>query len=276
MTLMHDRVEKGFYSNRVWDEDAWVKVISVEYEQLTQRYPFGEKFQSLAPKGKLRLLDVGSGTGIFPSYLDKLLPADLHFVTDFLDVAEASLQLSEMRFQNLVHFQAARAIHGRIEDIPKILPDQRYDVIWAIHSFTTVEIERMPDVFQRLIELLAPSGFLFFYQLTSRAAYQDLHDFYRTNHPNGRNAHPFMQYEDSVRILDDLGHSLETHEFFFDHSVDASDPELLEKYLQKCVLDDSLKTVEFFSPLLSRYLDRSTGVYRFPQSVNFGVLRALN
>jgi SAM-dependent methyltransferase len=267
-------VERDFYSDNAWDEDSWVKVIAVEYEQLTQRYPFSEKFQPLARKGELRLLDVGSGTGIFPSYLDKLLPADLVFVADFLDISEASLRLAEKRFQNLAHFRAARAIHGRIEDIPSLLSDQRYEVIWAIHSFTTVDIGKMKDVLCFLAGRLAPLGYLFFYQLTKTSAYQDLHDFYRSTHPNGKDVRRFMEFEDSAEILEQIGMPFEIHEFVFDHCVDATDTEILEKYLQKCVLDDSLDAVEFFSPLLPKYLDKKAGVYHFPQSVNLGVLRA--
>jgi hypothetical protein len=266
---------KNYYSNKVWDEGAWVKVIAVEYEQLIKRYPFERKLSSLARKGEIRLLDVGSGTAIFPSFLDTALSDKIRLVTDMLDMSTASLDKATKRLEGLVHFRPRQQIKTRIEQTPEFFQgaSQVYDVIWAIHSFTTVDVQRMPQVYAKLIDLIAPSGYLFIYQLAARSSYQVLHGYYRENNARGAERSPFMEYEDSERIFELLGHSLETHELSFEHKVDTSNRWLLEKYLQKCVLDDSLQAIEFFSELLPRYLDESSRTYRFPQCVNLGVVR---
>ncbi len=76
----------------------------------------------------------------------------------------------------------------------------------------------------------------------------------------------YMEYEDSARILDSLGVPYEVLPFQFDHEVSPGQPELLQNYLRKCVLDDSLDALKFFSDALPLY--RHDGGFRFPQTVN--------
>ncbi len=246
-----------YYANPGWDVDRWVEVIGVEYESLIAAYPFDETLRALG--GSIRLLDVGCGTAIFPSYLDPVLSEDVHIRADLLDRSETSLTSARGVLAELEHFSTGESFRADIEDLPAI-GDGRYDAIWAIHSFTTVDREQMPTTFRRLMAALRPGGWLFVYQLTAASAYQRVHGWYRKSHGGDR----YMEYEDSARILSAAGYYSEVYELAFDHVV-LDRPEALTGYLRKVTLDDAV-TADLFEPVLSEY--RTDDVVRFPQTVN--------
>jgi SAM-dependent methyltransferase len=246
---------RGYYSNDRWDLAAWVDVIAIEYETLVGVYPFDDVFRSLG--GDLELLDVGCGTAIFPGYLDPILSEDVHLRADLLDISEASLVRASEVLTTLDHFTVGDAYQTQIEDLPD-LGDDRYHVVWAIHSLTTVDRDRMPASYDRLMGSVKPGGYLYIYQLTAGSAYQRVHRLYRA----ARGGNRYMEFEDTVNMFDAAGYQYEVVELAFDHVVpDRS----LEKYLHKVTLDDTV-SVELFEPMLTRL--RDDGVVRFPQTVN--------
>ena len=246
-----------YYANPGWDVDSWVEVIGVEYESLISAYPFDETFRALG--GSIRLLDVGCGTAIFPGYLDPVLSEEVHIRADLLDQSETSLSSSRRVLADLEHFSTGESFRADIEDLREI-GEGRYDVIWAIHSLTTVDRERMPETFRRLVAALRPGGWLFVYQLTAASSYQRVHGWYRESHGGDR----YMEYEDSARILAAEGYHFEVYELAFDHVV-PDRPDALTGYLRKVALDEDV-TADLFEPILSEY--RSGDVVRFPQTVN--------
>lgn len=255
-------MEGKYYANASWDVEAWVDVIAVEYESLVGAYPFDEVFRSLG--GRIDLLDVGCGTGIFPSYLDPVLSADVHIRADLLDRSDSSLRRAAEVLAALEHFAVGDSYQALIEDLPE-LGDNRYEVIWAIHSLTTVDIERMPGTYDRLMNALKPGGYLFVYQLTAESAYQKVHGLYRASRGGGR----YMEFEDSAELLAAAGYDYEVYELAFDHVV-ADRPEALATYLHKVTLDDTVP-VGFFEPIVSEF--RRDGAVRFPQTVNLIAIR---
>lgn len=271
---MNRQTDTYYYAQDTWDVDSWVEVIAIEYESLVDAYPFDEKLRVFSDKGIINLLDIGCGTAIFPSYLDRFLSEEVRFSCELLDVSSSSLRQAAQVLSRLEHFKVSRYYESLIEDIPATLAGCRdvYDVIWAIHSLTTVEIDKMTDVYTRLLDTLAPGGYLYIYQLAAGSSYQKLHKRYRTQHPNGKNVARYMEYEDTKRILDSIGVEHESHGLFFYHEIRDDRPELLEKYVQKCLLDDSVQVQTFYGAMLADFHDEERGQYRFPQSVNFVVV----
>jgi SAM-dependent methyltransferase len=261
---------RHFYSRVNWAEWDWVDLISVEYEELLSIYPFSKMLTSLARDDGVRLLDVGCGTGIFPRFLDPYLDENLRIQTDLLDLSPLSLERCQAVLEGLRHFRVGQSFPIEIESIPRaLLPDEhRYDVIWAVHSLTTVELPRMPEVLAHLIQLLAQGGRLLIYQLALASTYQRLHSHYRQHHRVGRKVERFMQAEDTVEILKGLGHQPHVSPLSFEHHVPSNDETVLQHYLRKCVLDETLDAIRLFEPLLESFLDKESMAYRFPQTVH--------
>ena len=264
-----------FYTKEDWDVDSWIGVIAVEYEALIRAFPFDKVLRSLPGSQSLRLLDVGCGPAIFPGYLDAILSPDVHLRADLWDVSESSLKKARDVLGGLPHFSVNREYRAFIENLPSTLPlkTPEYDVIWAIHSFTTVRVGAMRSVYESLLEALRPGGYLFVYQLTSESSYQAFHGLYRAEHPRGQNQAPYMEFEDSQRILDSLGVEYEVYQQRLSHEIPEEKTALLEKYLRKIILDDTVHVRDFFGSLLEDYHDSRRGKYVFPQSVNLIAVR---
>ncbi len=258
---------KSFYTTASWDESAWLDIVSVEYESLISAYPFDTKFREISDEGRLTVLDVGCGSALFPRYLEPTLGNGIHLTCDLLDVSGRSLKQAREVLTELEHFSPGRSIQTLIEDIPDAnsLSGSTYDVIWAIHSLTTVDVDQMPSVFRHLLDLLSDDGQLFIYQLTADSSYQTLHRIYRERISKG--VAPFMEFEDTERILKSLPVEYDVLELSFDHELPRNQPDLVKHYLRKCVLDETVDVQQVFDDLLPQF--KSDDLYRIPQSVNF-------
>ena len=83
---MSTQSPKHFYTTESWDEEAWLDIVSVEYESLVSAYPFDTVLREISADGQLKVLDVGCGSAIFPQYLDGTLGIGIHLTCDLLDV----------------------------------------------------------------------------------------------------------------------------------------------------------------------------------------------
>jgi SAM-dependent methyltransferase len=221
------------------------------------------------------VLDVGCGTGIFPRYLSAVLPQGVQLQVDLLDISQASLNAAAATLDELPAFAAGRLLPAAIESIPELFDGQtdHYDLIWAVHSFTTVDLASMKEVYASLYRLLRQGGAIYVYQLAADSSYQRLHGKYRAQHPHGRQAQAYMECEDSQAILTELGLAYQRHQFRCEHRVAAEGQAVLENYLHKCILDDEVDVQEFFAEELAEALNVKEQVYRFRQQVNLLVIR---
>ncbi len=260
---------QNFYTNPAWDEKSWLEVIGIEYELLANAFPFRQHFEGFGSR-PIRLLDVGCGTGLFPRFLDPLLGPNTLLTADLLDISKHSLQEAGRVLTRLAHFQVGRKFHDLIENIPTTFAEQSntYDLAWSIHSFTTVDVAQMPAVYAHLVRMLTAQGLLLVFQLVADSAYQELHGFFRQNHPDGRGVRPYMEFEQSTAILASLGVPFKVIPLQFVHTIPADRPRLLEKYLSKVTLQEHLEAVDFFQPLLSTYYNPQEDAFIFPQRVH--------
>ena len=256
----------NYYSESGWDEKAWIDIIAVEYEQLIAAHDFSETFSQRMGKQPILLLDLGCGTGIFPRFLDSKLAADIQIKADLLDISAESIAICKNILEKLDHFQTGNEFQIAIEALPRLLEqgEASYDFIWAIHSFTTVNIEKMESVFRAIRGALAIGGKFYLYQLGHQSAYQLLHANYRGKNV-GRKIQAYMEFEQSAEIMKAIEWDFESIELSFDHEIAASNEEALEKYLQKIILDDKVRAREMFNDILPDFLIDDS--YRFRQKV---------
>lgn len=80
----------------------------------------------------------------------------------------------------------------------------------------------MKAVFGSIRDLLLDDGLFFIYQLTSKSAYQKLHSYY-AEHTSGRPPESYMEFEDSVQIMEAIGWPYELRELRFPHRIPRRD-----------------------------------------------------
>ena len=118
-------------------------------------------------KSQINLLDIGCGIGKFPSLLDYHISDDIHLSSDLFDVSSSCLQEAQQKFDSLEHFSANKIYLSELENIDSIIPKTKiYDLIWSIHSFYTVEKDKMESVFQSCLKLLSSDGKFLISQLS--------------------------------------------------------------------------------------------------------------
>jgi ubiquinone/menaquinone biosynthesis C-methylase UbiE len=273
-TTNHFQTAKSFYQKDKWDLDSWFQITQIDYKKLIEQYSFDKMLAGFG-KSQINLLDIGSGVGKFPSLLDCHISGDIHLSSDLLDVSSSCLQTAQQKFNILEHFSSNQIYLSGVENIDSIIPKTRtYDLIWSIHSLYTVDKNQMGAVFQSCLKLLSPGGKFLIYQLSKNSFYHEIHDFYLKYYPASIN-HPqqFMTAEDSQAILESLGLNYQILPICFNHIVNCEQQYVLEVYLKMCVLNHEIDDVLFlFQDLLSKYLDKETNQYKFPQVVNFLVI----
>jgi SAM-dependent methyltransferase len=266
----HDAI--AFYEEKTLDLDRWFQVADVDYLLLLSSLDF----EALFPARRLRLLDVGCGTGRFPSLLRPWLNGVPTIEYDFLDPSPYCLQV--MRECLVAPFEAGQALAMRAEELD-VWRQQRaatYDIVWAIHSLYCGQVEDVPGIIRNLYGLLAPGvGVGLIYIATRRSFYLQLHDLYREvfASPMGY----FLGADEYAAAFDASGLPWSEERLRFFHIVPLEDHRLLESYLHKCALDPSQPlSVWQRQDSLHDLIEscREGGFYRFPQEValfRFGV-----
>lgn len=273
-TIHHSQTAETFYQKEKWDLESWFEIAQIDYKELLEQYSF-KKMLAEFGKSQINLLDIGCGIGKFPSLLDGRILGDIHLSSDLLDVSTSCLQAAQHEFNMLEHFSSRQTYLSGVENIDSIIPKTKiYDLIWSIHSLHTVDKERMGGVFQSCLELLSPDGKLLIYQLSKDSFYHEIQEFYLKNYTQPIN-HPqhFMTAENSQTILESLGLNYEVIPIRFNHTVDCERRYLLEVYLKMCVLNHEIDDVLLlFQNLLSKYFDKQSNQYKFPQTAKLLVI----
>ena len=139
-----------YYQEGVLDKDAWFRVADADYHALLEALDTERLFEQPS-----NLLDIGCGTGRFPTLLRPYL-SDIPITYDFLDPSAMSLEL--LRKSLKPPYQARHAIQLGVQslaDWQQQAPFQ-YDLIWGIHALHFVEPADIPQVLQTIQRCLKP------------------------------------------------------------------------------------------------------------------------
>jgi SAM-dependent methyltransferase len=272
-TTNHSSISKSFYKKDQLDLDYWFKIAQIDYEKLIEQYPF-QKILAAFGKPQINLLDIGCGTGRFPSLLDDHISGDIHLSSDILDVSEYCLQEAQQVLDSCKHFSPNQIYLSELEKIDSIILKTRvYDLIWAIHSLYMVDKEKIGYVFDSCLKLLSPNGIFLIYGISKNSFYYEIYDFYLKCFPESINNQRFTTTEDCEEILSSLGLNYQTQQIIFNHIVDYDQQSLLKLYLNKCVLNHDADVLFLFEDWLSKYLDKESNQYKFPQLVNLLIIK---
>ncbi|NEQ13425.1 class I SAM-dependent methyltransferase [Moorena sp. SIO2C4] len=264
---------QDYYQKSNLDLDAWFKTSLIDYEKLVNNHQFLKIIDSFGSE-TIKLLDIGCGTGVFPALLDKKIDSELKVSSDLLDVSEYCLNQCSSVFNQLKHFQAKGTFASSTETIETAIPKTSYyDLIWAIHSFYTVDINKIQDILQHIRTLLKPSGIFLMYQASSDSCYNQLYDFYLENYEQPNNSKRFITAEDIQKALDIIEVQYDVINFEYNHEIDCKNQDLLEVYLKKCILNSSVDVLSLFNEKIVEYLKPETNRFSFKQKTKLIIFK---
>ena len=273
---------EGYYrkSNPDLDPDLelWFRISSIDYEKLAGDRQFLKIIKSFE-NDTIKLLDIGCGTGVFPGLLDKQIEREsnhtgIRLSSDLLDIAEYCLDRCSSAIERFHFFDLNEVFLSSIEDIATTIPRSScYDMIWAIHSFYTVDIDKIKAILQHIRILLKSDGIFLIFQASLDSCYARLHNFYLENYKQPNYPKRFLTAEDIQETLNSLEVKYDTIDFDYTHEIDREEREVLKVYLEKCVLDDSADVLALFKEELLKYFKSQSDRFIFKQKTKLIVVR---
>ncbi|MDJ0737742.1 MAG: class I SAM-dependent methyltransferase [Nostocaceae cyanobacterium] len=264
---------KEYYQKSNLNLDSWFKVTLIDYEKLVNNHQLLKIINSFG-NNTIKLLDIGCGTGAFPNLLDQEIDSQIKLSSDLLDVSEYCLNQCSSVFNQLKYFQTNEVFASSIENIQTTIPRSNYyDIIWAIHSFYTVDIKRIKDILQHIGKLLKPNGIFLMYQASSDSCYYQLYDFYLKNYEQPNNSSKFIVAEDIQETLDLLELQYDLIDFDYNHKIDYENQDLLEVYLKKCILNTSVDVLSLFKEKKLQYFQPQNNQFSFKQKTKLIIVK---
>lgn len=205
--------------------------------------------------GRVRLLDVACGSGRFPA---ALLAAGLAARTPGLRVSvdlldPSPFSLAEARAVLAPPFAGAADLLTGIEELKR--PAAPYDVAWATHALYAVPPALLGEGLRRMHGALRAGGLGAVGHATTGSHYLRVYEAYRAAHAPG--ATPYTSAEQIGAALRALGPEPDVEVIAYETGTD--DPQTAERFLQRCLFDDTLSLAEMCAPgphgdALARYL----------------------
>ncbi len=255
-----------YYQEGTLEKDLWFQVATRDYTELLSSFNFHTFFSSYP--SPIDLLDVGCGTGKFPSMLCAQLPENIQVHYDYLDPSQHCLD--ELKQSLKIPFLPRTALNTTLETLEQsACPPDGYQVIWCLQSLYCVQFDALRTIMKKLQALLNPSdGIGLIYLASSDAFYHRLYNLYNEAYFSAIRQ-PYITAQDVTKILEALNITYHVRKLSFSHTIEASEEKVLGNYLNQCVFDAQAWDKFQCNSTLKEFLEsfRSEEEYRFPQQV---------
>jgi hypothetical protein len=242
---------------------------------LAEQLDWGKVFHELGQRcgPEFRLLDVACGSGQFPAALLKYgglqTCQNVTVKYSLLDPSAFSIRTARQRLA--APFEPSQEYLCTVQQF--VPPTSRYAIVWATHALYCVpqcEIEMAVD---RMLAALDTAGLGFIAHASQQSHYVRFHDLYLQNLPSDR-ANPFSTGEQVIEALQAKVNkaTLQYWSIDYEGTLDLEDRETAERYLQRCLFDDTISLDDMLADQrlgdhLRSCIDKTSGMWRFPQSV---------
>jgi SAM-dependent methyltransferase len=255
--------------------EAFYRLASIDYQLLAEELDWVSLFQDLAHRcgPGIRLLDVACGSGQFPAALLKYagLAArqDLSVKYSLLDPSDFSIRTARQRL--VAPFEPSEEHLCTIQQFEPLA--SRYAVVWATHALYCVPPSELDAAVDKMLAALATEGLGYIAHASQQSHYVRFHDLYLQS-LRSDDAEPFSTGEQLIEVLQakvDMA-ALQCWSIDYEGTLDLEDRETAERYLQRCLFDDTLSLDRMLEDqrtgeYLRSCIDNRGGMWRFPQRV---------
>lgn len=223
----------------------------------------------------LRLLDVACGSGKFPAALTShanIANASIKPV-DYSLLDPSMFSISEARQVLTPPFKAGAEYEMRLQDLK--CQFGYFDIVWATHALYAIPQNELEPALQCMVRAMGHggkednNGAGFIAHASKKSHYLKFFQHYLKGFKDGVGA-PYTNSEQIISMLNQMGVSVEIKEINYTNRAQQSQESQVERYLQRCLFDDTLSLKEMMAnPITGRYLEtcRRDGMWQFAQSV---------
>ena len=253
--------------------EAFYRLATIDYQLLAEQLDWGKVFQETGQRfgPEVRLLDVACGSGQFPAALLKYGGVEtcrnLTVEYSLLDPSEFSICTA--RQQLAAPFTPSEEYLCTVQQFDP--PASRYAVVWATHALYCVPQCELEVAVDQMLAASEPAGLGFIAHASQQSHYVRFHDLYLQGLPSDH-TEPFSTAEQVIEALQarvDKA-ALRCWSIDYEGTLDLEDRETAERYLQRCLFDDTISldgmlADQRMGDYLRSCMDRRGGVWRFPQ-----------
>ncbi len=264
-------------SSRKEMEDFYT-LAAVDYHYLAEAINWKtwlENRQKETGPSPLKLLDVACGSGKFPKAL-----------TSHADVARASIKpvdyslldpssfsISEARKALTFPFNLSSEYEMKLQDF-ECKPGS-FDIVWATHALYAIPYNELESSLKRMVHAILKVGETkkggagFIAHANTKSHYLKFFNLYLSGFRGGIGI-PYSSSEEIIKILAKLGVNIKVKEISYLNTAPHSKDPQVEKYLQRCLFDDTISLKEMLSnPSTGPYLKAccKKGIWEFEQKV---------
>ena len=243
--------------------DDWFKVAEKDYLELVNLLDWEALFNKYSRE--VKLLDIGCGTGRFPTMLSSKINPKKDILYDIVDTSEFCLSHVEKTIKPPFKFNSK--FHLSVEKLNEI--KSKYDIAWCVHSLYTLNSSSINSALKSLSNVLDSNGLALIFIASKSSFYYSFYEIYRTKIHNQNSLIPLCSSEDIITSLNSLGINHQIKKLNFEHKIKKTDRNVLANYLSGCTYMSHNLDLWQKEPEAMKFIDSfiKDDYYVFPQEV---------